>query len=72
MKRVTVKIKETGDTAERDFHIFEHQVEKFVAQVRRDGGTARVVPFQMGTDLVAMLTSVGIDVDALNKRAKGV
>lgn len=61
MTRKTVKIKMPRDSAERDFHIDETKVEKFVARVIADGGTARVVPFEMSADLVAMLTKAGVN-----------
>lgn len=65
MARKTVKILMPGDKAERDFHLFDHQIERFVAQVERDGGQARVVPFQMCADMIAMLTKAGVNAEAI-------
>ena len=59
--RVTVKIQMRDDKAERDFHLFDHQVARFVAKIEADGGTARVVPLALGADLVAMLRKAGVD-----------
>lgn len=64
-KRVTVKILTAGDAIERDFHIFEDQVACFVAKIKREGGTARVLPLQLGADLIAMLTRIGVNSAAI-------
>lgn len=61
MNRVTVKIIADGISEERDFHMFADKAEKFAARIRKDGGQARIVPFQMGGALAAMLTKCGID-----------
>ena len=61
MNRVTVKIIAEGIPEERDFHMFADKAEKFAARVRKEGGQARIVPFQMGGALIAMLTKCGID-----------
>lgn len=63
--RVTVKIKKPDDKSERDFHLFDHQVARFVAKIEADGGTARIVPLALGADLVAMLTRAGVNAAAV-------
>jgi len=60
--RVTVKILMPDETTERDFHLFDRQVDAFVAKIKRDGGTARIVPLQLGADLTAVLSRTGVDI----------
>ena len=64
-RRVTVKIMMTGDTAERDFYLFENDAPRFIVRIKRKGGTVRIVPFAMGADLMAMLTKAGVDASAI-------
>lgn len=64
--RMTVKIKMSDDVIERDFHLFEDQIPRFVAKIERDGGTVRVVPLMLGSDLTAMLFKVGVNISAIH------
>ena len=61
--RVTVKVKVSGDSVERDFHLDADKAERFAAKVQREGGTAQIVSLQIGADLRALLTRVGVNLD---------
>ena len=59
--RVTVKLKYPDETTERDFHLSPERAEQFAAKARNEGATARIVPFEMGAELRAMLGRAGVN-----------
>jgi hypothetical protein len=58
--RVTVKIREKGETGWREFHLEQSRAERFAGKVIADGGEATIGPLAMSSELCAMLASVGV------------
>ena len=59
--RVTVKLKYPDETTERHFHLSPEKAERFAAKARDEGAAARIVPFEMGAELRAMLARAGVN-----------
>ena len=62
--RVTVKFQYPNEP-ERNWHLSEEKAQRFVEKVTSEGATARIVPFEMGADLRAMLNHAGVNVDVI-------
>ena len=61
MMRKTVKFTTPDHPQERAFHLHADKAERFAAKVIADGGTAKIVPLELGSDLCALLRNAGVD-----------